>query len=226
MKFERHLLVLLVTAWITTIASASSCFHPWTDDDDNGGGGRRQRIRVKDASVVTTKPRSRLVETGTAYKLSMDIPGVEPKDLDVDLDWNQRKITLMGSRRVDKEEEVLSSSYSSSSAAAVVDEVYHQTWYVDTSVQMEDLVMEYRNGVVVVCVPKPHNEQVTEPKISITTIRPPSIKKTTTAAAAAGGVRGALTEASKDALEKCQQHKNQFEELLDEDEINYWLHRM
>uniref|UniRef100_A0A7S1D1Z3 SHSP domain-containing protein n=1 Tax=Cyclophora tenuis TaxID=216820 RepID=A0A7S1D1Z3_CYCTE len=154
------------------------------------------------------------METSEAFKLSMDVPGVAPKDLDVAVNWKQRRIELTGYRRGLADDEEHQHSY------------FH-SWYVDTSVQIEDLVMQYEHGVVVICVPKP--KQPSEPKISIrTSPNPPELS---TLSSKAKGGRGA-TPRDEETKGRCQgqDHALPFlqleEEEEDDDEVNHWLHKM
>ena len=84
-------------------------------------------------------PESRLMDTNQLYKVSMDIPGVEPQDLDVSVDNDSRTVKLVGKRR-DDDGDVIG--------------CYQKSWQLDDSADLESLVMQHDNGVLTVWVPK------------------------------------------------------------------------
>jgi HSP20 family molecular chaperone IbpA len=114
------LLKLLLLFGLTRV---QGCFH---EIDEN-------------ASATTRPPPPaisfHLIEADSTYKLAMNVPGVTSKDLDVAVDYDQRRIDVTGIRK-DPDFE------------------YHQSWLVDTTVNIYDLTMAYTNGVITVSVPK------------------------------------------------------------------------
>eukprot|EP00545_Synedropsis_sp_CCMP1620_P008365 CAMPEP_0119004056 /NCGR_PEP_ID=MMETSP1176-20130426/926_1 /TAXON_ID=265551 /ORGANISM="Synedropsis recta cf, Strain CCMP1620" /LENGTH=222 /DNA_ID=CAMNT_0006955725 /DNA_START=60 /DNA_END=728 /DNA_ORIENTATION=+ len=120
------LLALLVCLGLPT--SIQACFH-----EENS---------TRTASPIT----SRLLETDSAYSLVLDIPGVKPKDLDLSMDYDDRRLSVTGIVREDD------------NAATPVepDMSYYQSYrIVDDNVNLYDLTMSYNDGVVTVSIPKP-----------------------------------------------------------------------
>lgn len=116
------LLIVILFAGLTRIRG---CFHEipvWDDENTTATGSSHH-----------------LFETDDLYKLAMDVPGVDGKDLDVAVNYEERQLDLKGSSK-DPDD-------------FLVD--YRQSWYIDSSVNLYDLTMAFNNGVVEVTIPKP-----------------------------------------------------------------------
>lgn len=90
--------------------------------------------------LCCSTPESRvLVDTNQLFKVAMDIPGVDPKDLDVSVDTGSRTVKLVGNRRDDQGDVI---------------GCFTKSWPLDDTVDMESLVMQHDNGVLTVWSPK------------------------------------------------------------------------
>lgn len=89
--------------------------------------------------LCCSTPDSRFVDTNQIYKVAMDIPGVQPHDLDVSVDNDSRTIKLVGNRR-DDEGDVVG--------------CFSKSWQLNDSVDLQSLVMQHDNGVLTVWSPK------------------------------------------------------------------------
>lgn len=95
-------------------------------------------------------PESRvLADTNDLFKIAMDIPGVNPKDLDVSVDSDSRTVNLVGNRRDDQGE---------------LAGCFQTSWQLDESVDLESLVMQHDNGVLTVWSPKEVDRESTVSK--------------------------------------------------------------
>lgn len=90
--------------------------------------------------LCCTTPQTRLVDTNQQFQIAMDIPGVEPDDLEVSIDNDARTIQLVGNRR-DEDGDVIG--------------CFEKSFEVnDTSVDLDSLVVQHDNGVLTVWAPK------------------------------------------------------------------------
>jgi HSP20 family molecular chaperone IbpA len=89
-------------------------------------------------------PETKVLDTNDIYKVTMDIPGVMSRDLDVSVDTNERTITLIGNR-MDEAGDLVG--------------CYQKSWQLDESIDLQSLVMEHGNGVLTVWVPKSEQQE-------------------------------------------------------------------
>ena len=91
-------------------------------------------------------PETKILDTNEIYKVTMDIPGVRPRDLHVSVDTNQRSVTLIGNRRDDDTGDLVG--------------CYQTSWQVDDeTIDLQSLVMQHDNGVLTVSVQKSKEEK-------------------------------------------------------------------
>mmetsp|Transcript_55635 Transcript_55635/g.134863 ORF Transcript_55635/g.134863 Transcript_55635/m.134863 type:complete len:282 (+) Transcript_55635:317-1162(+) len=91
--------------------------------------------------------RYELVDDDEKFQLSVDVPGVEMKDLDVSVDEENGYVTVAGQRTVSsKNDETGSSSRYSSK--------FSQTFTLDDAVDLDQFSADLKNGVLVVTAPK------------------------------------------------------------------------
>ena len=108
---------------------------------------------------AATAPVYTIQETPSACKLAVNVPGVKPKDLDVTVDFDERTLRVQG---------VSHSTDNGRDKDETTDHDHHtiqylQKWSLDASLDLQSLVMQYRNGVVQIVVVK------TEPEAPVTT---------------------------------------------------------
>jgi HSP20 family molecular chaperone IbpA len=91
--------------------------------------------------------RYELINDDEKFQLSVDVPGVEMKDLDVSIDEANGYVTVSGQRTVSStnDETGSSSRYSSK---------FSQTFALDDAVDLEQLTANLKNGVLVVTAPR------------------------------------------------------------------------
>ena len=91
--------------------------------------------------------RYELVDDDEKFQLSVDVPGVEMKDLDVSVDEENGYLTVAGQRTVSSknDETGASSKYSSK---------FSQTFALDDAVDLDKFSADLKNGVLVVTAPK------------------------------------------------------------------------
>mmetsp|Transcript_55634 Transcript_55634/g.134859 ORF Transcript_55634/g.134859 Transcript_55634/m.134859 type:complete len:282 (+) Transcript_55634:317-1162(+) len=91
--------------------------------------------------------RYELVDDDEKFQLSVDVPGVEMKDLDVSVDEENGFLTVAGQRTVSSknDETGASSKYSSK---------FSQTFALDDAVDLDQFSADLKNGVLVVTAPK------------------------------------------------------------------------
>jgi HSP20 family molecular chaperone IbpA len=103
------------------------------------------------STIGTTTIASRLLETGSAYNLVLEVPGVKPRDLDISVDYDERRLVVAGAIR-ERETVVLLPPERYEDPV----DSYHQAYLVvDDKVNLYDLTMAFTDGVVTVSVPKP-----------------------------------------------------------------------
>lgn len=104
-----------------------------------GGSGLSCSSTESGGLLCCTQPKSRIVDTNKLFKVAMDIPGVQPEDLEVSVDNESRVVTLVGNRRNDDGDLV---------------GCFQKSFTLDDEVDIESLVMQHDNGVLTVWSPK------------------------------------------------------------------------
>lgn len=116
----------------------------------NGNGNALLRGGVAPALDVAEKDNS--------FEIRMDIPGVESKDLDVEVHGNT--VTISGSRKEEKEEKGKTFHRIERSSGS-----FSRTVTLPCSVTEKEVAAEYTNGVLSVILPK--SEEARPKKVSI-----------------------------------------------------------
>lgn len=88
-----------------------------------------------------------LSETGNAYQLRMDIPGVQASDIDVQVHGNQ--VTISGQRQEEKEEKGKTFHRVERHSGA-----FSRSLTLPCKVSESEVVAEYEQGVLTVVLPK------------------------------------------------------------------------
>lgn len=90
--------------------------------------------------LCCTLPQTRLVDTNQQqFQVAMDIPGVDPDDLEVSIDNDARTIQLVGNRRDDHGDVI---------------GCFEKFLDVNDNVDLDSLVVQHDNGVLTVWAPK------------------------------------------------------------------------
>lgn len=92
-------------------------------------------------------PSVEMTETGKAYKLSVEVPGMEATDIDMQVDDNA--IVISGEKKDQREEQETSYSYSERSYGA-----FERRIELPKDADAKSIKAKVRNGVLQVTVPK------------------------------------------------------------------------
>jgi len=103
-------------------------------------------------------PALDIAEKDNSFEIRMDIPGVESKDLDVEVHGNT--VTISGRRKEEKEEKGKTFHRVERSAGS-----FSRTVTLPCSVSEKEVAAEYTNGVLSVVLPK--SEDARPKKVSI-----------------------------------------------------------
>jgi HSP20 family molecular chaperone IbpA len=158
------------------------------------------RLEAACATAELLPPQSQLSETDDYYQLQVLTPGVHAKQLQVDVDPTARMVRVLAHKEV-VGNSALELNDKTADSSSHVDVCYIHQWRIDESVHLPDLIMAYRNGVLVLSIPK-HQEQ-DKPKDEITANSSSSIKSNGAPKAITqekDGLRGEKTK--KDVLTK------------------------
>ena len=104
---------------------------------------REQQALMDQASCAwrNSNPRCEITSDDDKLQISLDVPGVQSKDLDVQLNEDGSVLSIRGNRSIQKENGVYQSTFS-------------QSFSVDPTVNVEKLTAQLENGVLVVTAPK------------------------------------------------------------------------
>ncbi|OPY77213.1 MAG: Spore protein SP21 [Syntrophorhabdus sp. PtaU1.Bin153] len=107
-------------------------------------------------------PRIDIKETKKAYKIVSELPGLDPKDLEVSV--RDGMLTISGENKVEKEESETGYSYVERSYGC-----YCRSISLPDSVDTDKISSVYKNGVLTVTLPKTEKAMEEPKKISVTT---------------------------------------------------------
>jgi HSP20 family protein len=125
---------------------------------------RRSWLRPADSGestgeVGTWAPAVDIYETGEAYAVEAELPGIDPKDIEVSVD--EGVLNLKGERRLEKE--VREDNYHRIERAYGV---FHRSIRLPADVDAGNVKASYDNGLLRITVPK--TEQVKPKSIPVT----------------------------------------------------------
>lgn len=92
-------------------------------------------------NLDVSSPRWEMVNDPNTFKLTLDVPGVKPEDVNVTIEDKNRVVEIKGSRKVTKD------GYQSSME-------FHKAFTVDPSVDLEHFTASLEDGVLVITAPK------------------------------------------------------------------------
>jgi HSP20 family protein len=105
-----------------------------------------------DLSTGTFSPTLDLSETDNAYEVRMDVPGMEAKDIDVQVHGNV--VTLSGSRKEERTEKGKTFHRMERRTGA-----FSRTLTLPCSIKEDEVAAEYTGGVLTVALPKCEKER-------------------------------------------------------------------
>lgn len=114
--------------------------------------------------VSSSSPAHQVMETEEFCKVTIDIPGVHKRDLNVSVDTRKHMVQIVGIRK-----NILGNENDNVA--------YRKHLEVHDSLHIQDLVMSYSNGVVVLSVPK-ESEMTSENHMSFLRGTPRVLKQT------------------------------------------------
>lgn len=107
----------------------------------------RQQMRADIAAAREQMKKSfqqpwyQVVDNGEQFQISLDVPGVKASDIKVDLEEDGKVLSLNGHRSISREGDMYSSSFS-------------RRFYLDPSLDTNNLTANLQNGVLTVTAPK------------------------------------------------------------------------
>lgn len=106
---------------------------------------RQQQELLKEMDQVfdfnTNSPSYDIVNNEEKFEVSLDVPGVPPENINVNLDKDSRMLTISGERE-DKSDRYYSASK------------FSQSFSLDPSVDIDKFNADLKNGVLVITAPK------------------------------------------------------------------------
>ena len=150
---------------LSRLTKLQGCFHKISSDHGPVASIFRHEgsiIRIsppggRTPAAPTTQPHHHFVEeTDNAYTLTLEIPSVSTKDLDVSVDYNERRIVVICIPRRGRDVVAAATTTNGNDdAIGQEEEASHQfMFHVDSSVNLYDLTMAFNDGVIAVSVPK------------------------------------------------------------------------
>ena len=92
-------------------------------------------------------PRSEASAVQDCYEISLELPGVDPKDIDVSVENSH--LTVRGEKRFEREEKGRTYFFSEREYGA-----FQRSFRLPADAQAEDIVADFKNGVLSLKVPK------------------------------------------------------------------------
>lgn len=120
-----------------------------------GGNGNGEGVALFRGGVA---PALDVAEKDNSFEIRMDIPGVDSKDLDVEVHGNT--VTISGSRKEEKEEKGKTFHRVERSSGC-----FSRTVTLPCGVSEKEVAAEYTNGVLSVVLPK--SEEARPKKVAI-----------------------------------------------------------
>lgn len=106
----------------------------------------------------TTVPSLDMTESDVALEIRMDVPGIKAKDIDIQLNGNI--ITISGQREEEKEEKGKTYHRIERRSGS-----FSRTLTLPCSVSQDEVVADYRDGVLTVTLPKSEESKAHKVKV-------------------------------------------------------------
>jgi len=114
----------------------------------------------KDFLEASWSPLSDIIETDDEYKVALDIPGVEKKDIKVSV--SNSLLSISGERK--EENEVIKSNYYKIEKAYGK---YFRSFNLPENIDMQKIDAEFKNGTLTVHIPKSENAKPKQIEVKI-----------------------------------------------------------
>jgi len=112
------------------------------------------------SSFSFSAPAIDMSEDGKAYKISAELPGIDPKDIDVSLSGDT--LVLKGEKRQEKEQKDKNYHFSERSYGS-----FQRSFQLPTSIDRDRVAADFSNGVLTITLPKTVEAQKPQKKIEI-----------------------------------------------------------
>ena len=112
------------------------------------------------SSFSFSAPAIDMSEDGKAYKISAELPGIDPKDIDVSLSGDT--LVLEGEKRQEKEQKDKNYHFSERSYGS-----FQRFFQLPTSIDRDRVAADFLNGVLTITLPKTVEAQKPQKKIEI-----------------------------------------------------------
>ena len=114
------------------------------------------------SSFNFSTPAIDMSEDDKAYKISAELPGIDPKDIDVSLSGDT--LVLKGEKRQEKEEKDKNYPFSERSYGS-----FQRSFQLPSSVDRHKVAADFSNGVLTISLPKTAEAQKPQKKIEVKT---------------------------------------------------------
>lgn len=108
------------------------------------------------------EPRLDLTETDKELKITVELPGIDEKDIDVSLSNNNSTLTIRGEKREEKEDRTKGRYRIERSYGA-----FQRTIPIPCEIDSDKIEATFKKGVLTVTLPKNAKEQASGKKINI-----------------------------------------------------------
>lgn len=147
--------MLLVPQAVQGSSSSTTCFREEFSAQRIPTISRQQQQQPR---IVPVTAHHTITDHGNSFQISIDVPDVSPKDLDVSVDYDTQMVQLTGRRS--KKSSSLHHHNSVGDGGASI-EYQKRLKLDDRCFYLEGLVMEFSNGTVVLTIPKKEEENTT-----------------------------------------------------------------
>lgn len=108
-----------------------------------------------DAILRHSSPGYEIHEDESKFELSMDVPGLKPEDMTVQIEQNGRVLRLSGGRKVEKENEVMETRF-------------EKSFTLGKEIDTSKITANLANGIMVITAPKDPSKKEKVVKVPIT----------------------------------------------------------
>ncbi len=120
----------------------------------------REPFWPEEAAFTISAPPVEISEDGKAYKVAAELPGIDPKDIEVTVSGDM--LVLKGEKREEKEEKGKNTYLSERSYGA-----FRRAFQLPDTVDRDHLAADFSKGVLTITLPKKAEAQKAEKKIEV-----------------------------------------------------------
>ncbi|MEO0969704.1 MAG: Hsp20/alpha crystallin family protein [Cyanobacteria bacterium J06639_18] len=117
-------------------------------------------VSFKDLNSLPKTPAAELAETDNALHLKLEVPGMEPKDLDIQV--TEDSVSISGERKSEIKTEENGNTISEFSYGK-----FHRVIPLHTRIQNTNVTAEYKDGILNLTLPKTTEEKNKVVKINL-----------------------------------------------------------